>query len=145
MIDVLDSLKYLEKIELKTAVVLLRSDGIICIRVRDDAEVELEDSLETFEAVKKLGKGVKMPVLVLTGEGGTVSEESKRFSASKQAGEPTLAEAIVVRNFAHKLLVNFLIKFYRPGRPMRMFTSKGEAVEWLKSYQDKYGDISILV
>ncbi|HIN40214.1 MAG TPA: hypothetical protein EYM84_08070 [Flavobacteriales bacterium] len=135
MIDVLDSLKYLEKIELKTAVVLLRSDGIICIRVRDDAEVELEDSLETFEAVKKLGKGVKMPVLVLTGEGGTVSEESKRFSASKQAGEPTLAEAIVVRNFAHKLLVNFLIKFYRPGRPMKMFTSNGEAVEWLKSFQ----------
>ena len=145
MIEVLDSLKYLEKIELKTAVVLLRSDGIICIRVRDDAEVELEDSLETFEAVKMLGKGVKMPVLVLTGEGGAVSEESKRFSASKQAGEPTLAEAIVVRNFAHKLIVNFLIKFYRPGRPMRMFTNKEEAVEWLRSYQDKYGDIALLV
>ena len=103
MIEVLESLAYLETIELKTAAVLLRSDGIICIRVRDDAEVELEDSLETFEAVKKLGKGVKMPVLVLTGDGGTVSEESKRFSASNKAGEPTLAEAIVVKNLVHKL------------------------------------------
>ena len=131
-----EELKVLETIELETVVVTLRSDGIILVRVRDYAEVDICDSLETFEAVKKLGNGKKMPVLVFTGEGGTVTDESRRFSASKEAGEPTLAEAIVVKNLAHKLIVNFLIKFHRPGRPMRMFTREGEAVKWLKEIRN---------
>lgn len=135
MITELDSVTILEEIQLETAVVFLRSDGIILIRVRDYVEVDIKDSLETFEAVKRLGKGVKMPVLVFTGEGGTVSDESRRFSASKKGGEPTLAEAIVVKNLAHKLIVNFLIKFHRPGRPMKMFTKERDAIKWLKSFQ----------
>jgi len=130
-----DTIVVLEEIQLETAVVSLRSDGIILIRVRDFAEVDIEDSLETFEAVKKLGNGKKMPVLVYTGEGGTVSDESRRFSASKEAGEPTLAEAIVVKNLAHKLIVNFLIKFHRPGRPMKMFIKESAAIQWLNSFQ----------
>ena len=135
MITELEQVTIIEEIQLETAVVSLRTDGIIHIRVRDYAEVDIDDSLETFEAVKKLGNGEKMPVLVFTGEGGTVTDESKRFSASKEAGEPTLAEAIVVKNLAHKLIINFLIKFHRPGRPMKMFTKANEAIKWLKSYQ----------
>ena len=135
MIIELDQVIILEEIQLETAVVFLRSDGIVLVRVRDYADVDIQDSLETFEAVKRLGKGVKIPVLVFTGEGGTVTDESRRFSASNKAGEPTLAEAIVVKNLAHKLIVNFLIKFHMPGRPMKMFTKEAEAIKWLKSFQ----------
>ena len=124
--------------ELRTARLHLREDDIICIRVKDDVDIEIGDALETFEEVKRLADGGKKPVLVLTGSGGTITNEVKRFSASKAAGEPTLAEAIIAKSLAHKLVVNFLIKFANMGRPMKLFTSVDEAVAWLTKEREKY-------
>ncbi|MBL4657205.1 MAG: hypothetical protein JKX73_04335, partial [Flavobacteriales bacterium] len=120
-----------ESIDARTAEVYMRDDDIICVCVKDDVDIDIEDSKETFEAVKKLANGEKKPVLVFTGSGGTITNDVRRFSASKAAGEPTLAEAVIANSLAHKLVVNFLIKFANMGRPMRIFTSESEAVHWL--------------
>ena len=124
--------------ELRTTRLHMREDGIICIRVKDDVDIEIADAKETFEEVKRLAGGEKKPVLVFTGSGGTISNEVKRFSASKEAGEPTLAEAVIARSLAHKLVVNFLIKFANMGRPMKLFSFEDEAVAWLNEQRDKY-------
>ncbi|MBL4735581.1 MAG: hypothetical protein JKY18_09645 [Flavobacteriales bacterium] len=127
-----------ESIELRTARICLRDDGIISVHVKDDVDIVLEDSRETFEVVKRLAGGKKKPVLVLTGSGGTITNEVRKFSASKEAGEPTLAEAIVAKSLVHKLVVNFLIRFANMGRPMKLFTNEREAVLWLNEMRGKH-------
>ena len=87
------------------------------------------------DAVKKFADGIKVPVLVFTGNGGTLSKETRRFSISKKASEPTLAEAVVAKGLAHKIIVNFLVKLTDIGRPMKMFSTETEAVAWLKTFK----------
>ncbi|PCJ84919.1 MAG: hypothetical protein COA57_08350 [Flavobacteriales bacterium] len=127
-----------EKIETTTTFVWIRNDGIICVQVKDNAEVELEDSIQTFEVVKKLAGEGKKPVLVLTGIGGTITPEVREFSSSERASEPTLAEAIVVKSLAHRIIVNFIINFNKPARPIKLFNDEKEAVKWLKEMERKY-------
>lgn len=117
--------------DLNTAKIFLRQDGIICIHIKDDVDIQLADAMEHFESLRYLAGGKKYPVLVLTGNGGTVDNQVKDFYRSKKANEPTLAEAVLAKSLAHKLIVNFLIKFNKPDRPIRMFTDEEEAVEWL--------------
>jgi len=130
--------KVVEWIKGRTADVCLRDDDIICVCVKDNVDINLSDSKETFEAVKKLADGEKKPVLVFTGSGGTITNEVRSFSASVKAGEPTLAEAVVAKSLAHKLVVNFLIRFANMGRPMKLFIREDEAVEWLNKMREKY-------
>lgn len=127
-----------DTIEVRTADICLREDDIICVCVKDDVDIDITDSKETFEAVKSFAVGGKKPVLVFTGKGGTITNEVKRFSASQAAGEPTIAEAVIARSLAHKLVVNFLIKFANMGRPMKLFSNEREAVAWLKEERTKY-------
>jgi hypothetical protein len=124
--------------ELRTATLYLREDDIICIRLKDDVDVEIADARETFEEVKRLAGVGKKPVLVFTGSRGTISDEVRKFSASLEAAEPTLAEAVIARSLAHKLMVNFLIGFIKIGRPMRLFVHEHHAVSWLEAERVKY-------
>ena len=127
-----------EVTELRTARLHLREDDIICIRVKDNVDVEIADARETFTEVKRLAAGEKKPVLVFTGAGGTISSEVRKFSASLEAGEPTLAEAVIANSLAHKLVVNILIKFTNIGRPMKLFINEPDAVAWLKEERVNY-------
>jgi len=101
-------------------------------------DILLADATEQHEAVRYLAGGSKCPVLILTGNGGTIDNEGQDFYRSERVGEPALAEAIIAKSLAHKLIINFLIKFDRPGRPIRMFIKEGEAVDWLNEEQTKY-------
>ncbi len=121
-----------------TAKVFLIPDGIICIAIKDDVDILLADATEQHEAVRHFAGGKKRPVLIRTGDGGTMDKEGQAFYRSERVGEPALAEAIIARSLAHKLIINFLIKFDRPGRLIRMFTDEEEAVDWLNEERTKY-------
>jgi len=99
-----------EVIDLNTAKVFIRTDHIICVEIKDDADIQLADAMEHFEALRLLADGKKYPVLVRTGQGGTIDNKVKDFYKSAKANEPTLAEAVIAKSLAHKLIVNFLIK-----------------------------------
>ncbi|MBL4752676.1 MAG: hypothetical protein JKY52_03610 [Flavobacteriales bacterium] len=130
-----------ESIALRTASIYLRDDDIVCIRLKDNADIVLKDSKEMCATVKSLSGGEKKPVLVLTGSGGTITDEVRKFSASKEAADASLAEAIVAKSLAHKLAANFLIKFIDMGRPMKLFTNEEEAVLWLNKMRfEQYSD-----
>ena len=75
---------------------------------------------------------------MFSGSGGTISTEVRNFSASAEAGGPTLAEAVIANSLAHKLVVNILIKFANIGRPMKLFINEEGAVAWLKAEREKY-------
>lgn len=127
----------IDEVDLSTAWVGIRRDGIIRVKVKDDVHIAMEQSRETFEAVKEYANGRKSLVLVLSGNGGTLAKEARDFSITKEASEPTLAEAVVAKGLAHKIIVNFLIRITDVGRPMKMFTKESDAVSWLGTFRSK--------
>ena len=59
--------------------------------------------------------------------------ESRAFSASEEGLKYTMADAMVFNSMAHRLMANFYLKFNKPSRPSKAFTSIESAREWLLS------------
>jgi len=128
----------LEEIKTSVCKIYRRDDGIIHIIINDNAEIDIDQSREIFNITKKFSKKPKdLLVLVNSGKYSTATSEVREFSSSDEASSPTFAEAIVLHSLAQKILINFLLNFYRPKRHMKMFNNEDEAVKWLYSMKKK--------
>jgi hypothetical protein len=134
MMMMMTGVETLETIELPKATLYWRSDKILKIVIKPKSHITLPDSVQIFEYMKKFSSGKKdMLVVTIAGEEATNDHEVREFSSSDECSKYTKGEAVVVQSVAHKLLINFALKFYKPNRPMRMFTSEEDAIEWLHS------------
>ncbi len=122
--------KILETHTLRTGLVHVRSDGIIYIKINDYAEVDVPDSIEHYEIVSKVFKGVPGYVITESGLNATVTKEVREYVHSLPV--ISKAEAIIVNSLAQRIMSNFIIKFHAPGRKIKVFTSLEAAVEWIK-------------
>ena len=130
------------EIEIRIARIYRREDGIICVEAKDDIHINLQDSKESYAAVESLAGGKKVPVLSLTGSGGTITDEVRDDWISKKKGSVVLAEAVVASSLAHKLIVNFMVNFFDVGRPMKMFTDKAKAIRWLQRRMERENNLN---
>lgn len=121
-------------IRLKKTTVTLRSDGILHIHINGGKNMDLNDAVETLEAMMQIGKGKKYPVLIDAGEFASVDKEVRIFAASKEANLYTLADAIAYHSFAQKLIGKFYVANNKPVVPTRVFPDIEEAVEWLHTF-----------
>ncbi len=124
----------METIELKTATVHLRQDGIMHIHIKEGNEMQLTDAIQVVEALGKLGNKQKFPVLIDCGEFATVDKEVRIFSASKEANIYTSADAVAYHSLAHKLLIDFYVNHNKPAVPTKVFADNESAIEWLKTF-----------
>lgn len=127
----------MQKIITRTAEISLAENGIVRKKFFDDLDIELEDSKENLDAVSQLVKG--KPYVVLT-DGrihARVSPEARQFSASREASNNRIAEAILVNSVASRLTANFYIRFNKPLTPTRLFNDEQKALAWLHQFLAK--------
>jgi hypothetical protein len=122
------------KIDLKKSFVELLPSGILHIHLKSGSYIELSDAVLIFEAMSKLGKGKKYPVLIDAGEFTSIDKEARTFAASAGANIYTMADAIAFLNLAQKLLAEFYLKNDKPVVPTKLFSHKSEALAWLKTF-----------
>jgi septin family protein len=121
----------LETHQLRTGYVHVRSDGIVYIRIYDDVEVDVEDSKEHYEIVKRVFNGVPGYVITESGLNSSVTKEVREFVNTIPV--ISKAEAIIVNSLAQRIMSNFIIKFhYSRDRNIKVFNSLDAAVEWIK-------------
>lgn len=124
----------LKEIDLRTATVKLRDDGIMQYNVKPVEEFGVNDLKEINEAVGKLGDGKKFPNLVCVNHFLNVDAEVRKYAATEESNRYTIADAFVINSTALKLIGNFYIRFDKPVRPTRIFNSDIEAIPWLKTF-----------
>lgn len=124
----------MKTIELDTASVTLRDDGIMHIHIKEGKEMQLNDAIKVVEALGTLGNKQKYPVLIDCGEFATIDKEVRIFSASKDANVYTLADAVAFHSFAHKLLVDFYVTHNKPAVQTKVFPDNDLAITWLKTF-----------
>ncbi len=125
-----------EKVVPHVVVVKLNSEGII--EIEWDSSIEAIDKHhieQTTQIIGELGGGKKMPVFVNTYSFMAVTEEARIYTTTKEAHLHTLANAVLIDNLAKKILFNFYIRYTKNSVPIKSFTTKEEAFEWLKSLQ----------
>ena len=135
----LDAEKYfvIESIEDRASTVEFWNNDIICIKLKDNIQIELEDAQKQYLFLKSKYDGIhKHIILVESGLDTTISKEAREFSAKPESNEMTAATAVIVKSLAHKILINFIIKFtHQQTMKMKMFDDKQEAINWLLSFK----------
>jgi hypothetical protein len=134
MMMMMTGVETLKTIDLPKATLYWRSDKVLKIVIKPKSHITLQDSIEIFQNMMKFSSGKKdMLVVTIAGEESTNDHEVREFANSDECSKYTKGEAVVVHSVAHKLLINFALKFYKPKRAMKMFTNEDEAIEWLHS------------
>jgi hypothetical protein len=114
--------------------IAIRSDGIACIRVADNMEIDIPHVKLIVESLEEIGNGNKYPLLIVAGEYTLPSPEARAYIATPESDPYASAEAYVVNSFSQKLVGNVYLSLNRPARPTRLFKEESKAIEWLKTF-----------
>ena len=98
--------------------------------------IEKSHLQELTKTIGLLGNHKKMLVHITTFDFMHVSEEGRIYSATKNAGRYTLVSSIQIDSLAKRILFNFYMKFHKPMHPMKAFSDRNSAFEWLLSFKD---------
>lgn len=113
--------------------VILYSKGLVLVKLNSDHEISVEDVKEHVAAAERLTKGSDFVCILDGGLTLDVSEAAMTYAA-KHDNKKWLAFAIVVRSISERLFANYYLRFKRPIRPTKVFTTPKGAEEWLKKY-----------
>ncbi len=112
---------------------LIKHADLYEIDVFANSEFGIRELRQLIGVQKGMG-GDRLPVLVLCGEY-TTSDVSFLKHLSKNGNDPySSADAFVIQSIAQKLVANFYVKIVRPERPTKFFTSKDDALKWLRQF-----------
>lgn len=112
--------------------VTLFDDALIEIKIQKDIEFELDDAIRTTNAVEQITQGRRLLHLTIFGERTVPTKEARSFYISEIGSRFKSAEAIVVESLAQKMVFNFMINVESPTVRTKLFTSRDEAIEWLR-------------
>jgi hypothetical protein len=118
----------------------LTFDGkLLTCELISDMEVDVPQVIADHEASKKITEGKKFISLVLVSQDTSITSEAQKISMQKEKYTHVVAQAIVIRSLAQRILGNFMIKFRKYPVPCQLFNAREEAVEWLNDEWKKAG------
>ena len=126
-----------KQVEVPSARIQLREDGILHIHILVKNSFEINNSQELMKARTALAEGKSYPILYTTEhEFLTPSAEVKAFVTSPERTKLVKADAYVFKSFPQRLASRIYTRLYKPLVPTAFFSTEAEAVTWLKKYID---------
>ncbi|HQQ94659.1 MAG TPA: hypothetical protein PLQ93_08905 [Bacteroidia bacterium] len=113
------------------------SDHIIYLRLKEDAEFTLENTLEQHQAQDELTKDQVYAVLVDARNHVSITKESREFMANYANPRRKATAILMNRNSAMLIMANFYMKVNKPRIPTKLFNTEEEAVRWLRDMLTK--------
>lgn len=116
--------------------VILNSDNILEVKW-DELLTEIEKThiIQVRSLVEELGKGKKMLTYFDTYNFMSINSEAREYAGTKEASDFTLANAVLIDSLPKKILFNFVLRINKPAVPTKGFSSKDDAMNWLKEWQ----------
>ncbi|MDP2387578.1 MAG: hypothetical protein Q8M29_14470 [Bacteroidota bacterium] len=122
-------------LEATTKTANISYDGKVLTTVlHEDVEVEIADVIENYNIVMDIIKGNRFVSLVITAPHNSITKEAREYSNNEENYQFCIAQAIVVKSLATRLLGNFYVKFAKTFCPQRMFNTKEDALTWLNMH-----------
>ena len=106
-----------------------------------DLEIEAEDVAEMHRQTLLLTKGMPYANIFSAQDFFSISGEARTEGAKPHYSENLIAQALVVKNLAQRLIGNFVMKLNKPIRDTKMFSTREEGKAWvlkkIKEYEVK--------
>jgi hypothetical protein len=125
--------KTLNIIELDFATISKLENSIIKIDMSSSSIIDLYECEKITEAIGNLTDKKRALILMIAGNTTNYTSEARAFSASEAGSIYTIADAMIVKNLAQKIMVSFYLKINKPIRPSKAFNSESDAINWLLS------------
>ncbi len=123
-------------VETSVAMISKVEPGIVRIIYKADARVTIAEARENVDAVAKVVGGVHSPIFTDIRPISTIDRDSRQYFGGDEAGEVTLATALLVDSPISRVIGNFFIGLNRSQWPVRMFSEESEAMVWLEGFLD---------
>ncbi len=123
----------------------LDSNILKSIRMSDDLTVEVEflnikeidvDLLsEAYQILDDYTDCKRLKKLLITAPNNNINKEARQYGEAEahKRKNSIIAEAIVVHSLPQKMAINFYLTFIKGEYPIRYFTDRSKAKEWLDS------------
>jgi hypothetical protein len=108
--------------------------GILHCRVFPGAKITIENAREIMDVSLRLANGKKVPVLGDMRNVKSIPKESRDYLSGKEATKTASSLALLIESPISKIIGNFLMGLNKPSYPVKLFTAKNEAIQWLKGF-----------
>ena len=114
--------------ELEERIVLIELKGV---------EMGLEETIQLYDEVEKIGKGKKVGTLSIFKAYVPPNDEAMKYSSGSRAPKLVYASAIVVESLATRLVMMMFMNFNVQQVPRKVFSGKRKALQWLREMREK--------
>jgi hypothetical protein len=120
----------------KTAVIHLREDGLVIVRIRDGAYQSLEDAKTNLAVALSETAGRRRPLLVDIRTAQPLDADARHHYSGQVLADSFSAIALLVESSPFgRIMGNVYLRIARPGIPLQLFTDESRAVEWLTAHR----------
>ncbi len=116
--------------------IFIDENGVLVMRYTSDLDFGLEMAKSAIKICEDIVGDHKVPVMVITGEFGSMSTETREYLSGKEVAKHRKAVALVVNNLSHRLIAQFIIKMRNKYYPTQVFKNEEEALIWLNKINE---------
>lgn len=120
---------------LQTVWLGLGEDGILRIRILENATITFEQAKLQEQTIHRLIGDSRVPVLIDAREPYSWEKEAQQYIAD-HAASYRIATAVITNNPVSRLITNTYVSIFKPSYPVKLFTEESKAIEWLKGFKD---------
>ena len=124
-----------EKTEIKTATIWIDEEGILRLKIKEGAEIDLQEAQLCFETYKKLGCHENKVLQLMEGGSFFCYDKDALKYIADQGKHFFIAAALVNEFLAIRLVFTFFNSFFKHPVPFKMFSTKEKALEWLRTFK----------
>ena len=119
-----------------TAIINLREDGLVSVRIRDGVYQSLEDARTNLAAAILETAGRRRPLLVDIRTAQPLEADARHHYSGRTLIDSFTALALLVESSRlGRMIGNVYFRVARPGIPAQLFADESQAVEWLSQHR----------
>src|SRR5215471_2784867 len=116
----------------KTAAIHLNEDGLVIVKIRDNAYQFLEDAKTNLATAISATAGRRRPLLIDIRTAQPLDADARHHYSGQTLVDGFSALALLVESSPFGRMVgNVYLRIARPGIPTQLFTEERRALEWL--------------
>jgi len=112
-------------------------DDILFVTYKYGLSITIDMAKEIVQNRTEFAGHVLYPILVIDDGVKIINKEARDFFSSEKGINNIIAAALVLKSNYSSLLGNFFLKITQPAIPVKSFTDKKKALEWLSQFKLK--------
>ncbi|CAN5535966.1 hypothetical protein BH10BAC1_BH10BAC1_03960 [soil metagenome] len=126
-----------QTIETPTVILSINEEGIGHMHFKDHINFDIPEQMENLKQLIEITNNQLTPFVITVGDNVTITREARENAIKIEGISPMYGSAVVVQNFAYRLITDFYLKVQKPKRPFAVFTDKEKAIEWCRQFLQK--------